>query len=1383
MKFKTTLFLAVSLFFVLNIQAQVIEKNFRIGNYTITQSGNYQFISFENALLTGKTGEPVLPYFDVSLMLPPGHSAEKIEFSGSELTRMDGTFQLYPKQYVQPVSKGKSGVFARNEAVYTSNEPYPAVQTGTLSTQFMNGYSIGMTTFTPVIYYPASGQVFYYKSISIKLSAKRTAEAEMALENLNTSAPVLNRLAHTVQNVDLASYYPQKDSRTGEYDMIIITSQQYQNAFQEIIDLYKYRGIQAQVVTTQSIYSSMTGTDNQDKIRNYIKQEYQNNGVTTVMLAGDVDIVPYRGFYCHVQSSSVYEDSNIPSDLYFSALDGNWNTDGDGKWGEIGEDDLLPEVSVARFSFSNQSELTKMIHKTISYQASPVLGEFQRPIMAGEHLWDNPLTYGCDYLDLLVGVRNDNGYTTTGYPENYNFQWMCDENGTWSKTQLIQKINQGSQFIHHSGHSNSTYTMRMDISDVTNNNFSQVNGVIRNYSLVYSHGCICGAFDDSDCIGERFMTIDNFAVAGALNSRYGWFNEGQTEGPSAHLHREFVDALFDWKENHIGMAHLISRTQTAAWVNAPGQWEEGALRWCFYDCNILGDPALRIWTDEPITIQASFQPTLPVGVPSFEVSVVSNGTPVQGLVCMFVKDGVIHGQAYTNASGTAVIEFSEPVINVGEAQIYISGYNCQLQEFPVMVVPNSGSYVVTNTFTLIDYHNGLMDYGEDILLTLEMKNVGTVMANNVNVTISTTDEYITITDATASYGNIAPGATAIVDYGFAFSVADNLPDHHYVTFQVVATDGTTDWNSIITIEGHAPVLEMGDFLIMDNSGNGNGKLDPGETAQIVITAENSGSSEAIQVMGTLTSQSPFITIVSSDPQPFGNITGSGSANAEFTVSAAQNTPAGNMAQFNLALNASLGITGSGSFQIVVGQIPVVIIDLDGNHNSGNVMQQTMNSMGISAQYTTSFPADLNLYTSAFVCLGIYSDNHTLTDAEGQALADFLNNGGSVYMEGGDTWYYDEQTPVHAMFGINASGDGSSDLGTIVGQTNTFTQGMTFTYTGDNNWIDHIDGVAPAVTIFKNQSPAYGNAVFNSTATYKTIGASFEFGGLGGTDATKQELMQKYLENLEVIQVGPTANFTGTPNQVCAGNTVQFSDYSIGTVVSWSWTFEGGNPGTSNLQNPVVAYANAGIYDVTLTVSDGTNSNTITKNDYIHVNGIPAQPGTISGPADVCQGETSTFNIPQIPYASSYDWTLNPSNAGTITVTGNSCNITWSNSFAGTASLKVCGMNTCGTGPWSAELPVIVMNCVGIADISMDKMIQISPNPSDGLFTVTLNGIKDPSTQLTVESLTGERLYSDMIGQTGNQIQKVLDLTHLSGGVYLISISNTSLLNHKKLVIR
>ena len=73
------------------------------------------------------------------------------------------------------------------------------------------------------------------------------------------------------------------------------------------------------------------------------------------------------------------------------------------------------------------------------------------------------------------------------------------------------------------------------------------------------------------------------------------------------------------------------------------------------------------------------------------------------------------------------------------------------------------------------------------------------------------------------------------------------------------------------------------------------------------------------------------------------------------------------------------------------------------------------------------------------------------------------------MEGGDTWYYDTQTAVHPMFKITGISDGTGDLGTLQGQTGSIAQGMTFTYSGENSYIDHIAAVSPAVLMFNNVS--------------------------------------------------------------------------------------------------------------------------------------------------------------------------------------------------------------------------------------------------------------------------------------------------------------------------
>jgi hypothetical protein len=83
---------------------------------------------------------------------------------------------------------------------------------------------------------------------------------------------------------------------------------------------------------------------------------------------------------------------------------------------------------------------------------------------------------------------------------------------------------------------------------------------------------------------------------------------------------------------------------------------------------------------------------------------------------------------------------------------------------------------------------------------------------------------------------------------------------------------------------------------------------------------------------------------------------------------------------------------------------------------------------------------------------------------------------------------------------------------------------------------------------------------------------------------------------------PVGDFQAAVFQVDAGNTVQFNDQSSNNPTAWSWTFTGATPNTSNDQNPTITYNQAGVYDVTLIVSNANGTDTITKSCYISVEG-------------------------------------------------------------------------------------------------------------------------------------------------------------------------------------
>lgn len=371
------------------------------------------------------------------------------------------------------------------------------------------------------------------------------------------------------------------------------------------------------------------------------------------------------------------------------------------------------------------------------------------------------------------------------------------------------------------------------------------------------------------------------------------------------------------------------------------------------------------------------------------------------------------------------------------------------------------------------------------------------------------------------------------------------------------------------------------------------------------------------------------------------------------------------------------------------QAPILVLDLDEDSSSAPVIGETLDELDAEYETLTFFPADLSVYEGIFVCLGIYSANHVLSNAEGQQLADFLNLGGSIYMEGGDTWYYDAPTAVHPMFSLIGTADGSGDLGTINGLVDTFTEDMSFNYIGENSWIDHLEPISPAFTILENQNPPYGTAIAYDSETYKTIGSSHEFGGLsdGTSPSTKVELMEAYLEFLD-ITLSPEASFFSSDTLICKNDVVYFFDQSGGNIISWNWIFEGATPTTSSSQNPVVAYPVAGAWDVFLEVSDGIESSTLYLNEYIQVGTIPSAAPTPAGISLLCAswGNTS-YTTTGMTGITEYDWIVDPPEAASISGAGLNVTLVWEPDFLGQADLMVAGINYCGVGDYSDPLTI------------------------------------------------------------------------------------------------
>jgi PKD repeat protein/subtilisin family serine protease len=158
-------------------------------------------------------------------------------------------------------------------------------------------------------------------------------------------------------------------------------------------------------------------------------------------------------------------------------------------------------------------------------------------------------------------------------------------------------------------------------------------------------------------------------------------------------------------------------------------------------------------------------------------------------------------------------------------------------------------------------------------------------------------------------------------------------------------------------------------------------------------------------------------------------------------------------------------------------------------------------------------------------------------------------------------------------------------------TTSVTQGQTVTFTdastnAPTSWSWTFTGGVPASSTDQNPTVTY-----NTPGTYAvTLNATNQYGT--GT-FTKTDY-------ITVLSGKPVADFSASSTDIAAGGTVTFTDASTNNPTSWSWTFAGGTPASSSVQNPTVTYSTAGTYAVTLTATNSYGNGTITKNGYITV---------------------------------------------------------------------------------------------------------------------------------------------------------------------------------------
>ena len=633
-------------------QAAVITQTLEFAEPLVSTSDGLSIVVVEGAPLFGNPGQPLVPTRQLAILLPQGEAVARVRVTAPEEREIPLTSPLRWAQPDTPISEATRpiGQTARDVAIYDGDLPFPRARAVHITTETFRGYNVAYLRVYPVVYLPAERLVRYAPRLEV--TVETTPDEYLRQRSAATLRPHVRRDATKVRKqVDnwaaLETYLMGGAPRLGSgipdagetFPYVIITHDTLEVAFEPLKDLKDSQGLTTKIVTVDSIAAYYSGDDLQEKIRAFIYDAYQDWGAEYVLLGGDEEVIPERGLYAfYINPFSppppdTLTDDDIASDLYYGALDGTWNDDDDDLWGEAGEWDLDPEVSVGRVSVNDTTQARKILDKLIKYQTSPVADQIQRAIMVGQQM-DGWPTWGGDYKEEIRTGATTYGDTTAGFPGSYDIATLYEKDGEWTADELIDSLNAGYHIVNHLGHSVPSTVMKIN-RDMADTSFTN-DGESESYFIVYSQGCYAATFDGTrpgggylpggDCIAEHFTFNEYGAVAFIGNTRSGMYKAQSTNGASQRYDRQFFDALFGEGITAIGQALDDSRRDNIALVDsAGGTYPQGAARWIHYTLVLLGDPSMKIWTVPPDSLQVEHAEAVYVGQDTLEVTVKDEG--------------------------------------------------------------------------------------------------------------------------------------------------------------------------------------------------------------------------------------------------------------------------------------------------------------------------------------------------------------------------------------------------------------------------------------------------------------------------------------------------------------------------------------------------------------------------------------------------------------------------------------------------------------------------------------------------------------------------------------------------------------------------------------
>lgn len=1227
-------------------------------DFSVIQNLNtdYSQIVIANYAKTDQIGYPSLPVYRKLMEIPVGARMKvkilSYDLKEYKLEEYGIVNNIFPCQ--GPQSKcSEDEQFVIDIDVYQKNAFIKSKLADAKIIGSMRSQRLALVEVSPFEYNPVEGVLRVYNNLQFEVvfeNADYSATNEMKTKYYSPyftgmQQSVLNYIPNS--NRENLTQYPVK--------YVIVSDPMFETSLQPLIEWKKQKGF-----NVVEAYTDEIGTT-KEAIKTYLQTLYDNGTVedpapSFVLFVGDINQMP------------TYDNGNGVTDRNYVEYTG----------------DLLPEIFYGRMSAETADQLDVIIGKTLQYE---------------QYTMPDPT-----YLDEVVmvagvdsGYGNDwaNGQINYG-TENYfnedndiiSHTYLYPESGSQS-SQIHQDISNGVTFANYTAHCSPSgwadpSFVISDIANLANQD---------KYGLLIGNCCSSSEYQTT-CFAEEIVRAENKGAVGYIggsNSTYWdedyYFGVGVgtiSEDPPAYeesslgnYDRSFHSHGEDFGEWYTTMDQVIFAGNLAVLEGSPGSAE---YYWDIY--NLIGDPSLMIYFSNPDVMPVTHDDVITIGQTSFTV----NTAPFAYLALN--KDGINYATALADENGVAELVF-DGFTTPGYAELVITAQNYQPWIEDILVFAPDGPFCIYESYILQDdsLGNGNVkaEFDEDVFLNINIKNYGTEDANGVVASLSSDNEYVTLIDTSEDYNTIAVDESEGIDYGFHIKLANNIPDQMQITFNLSITDqNDSTWTSNFKITSYAPCLNASNLTIDDNyGGNGNGLLDPGETAILTFKTKNTGHCIIDNVTASLQPYNQYVTVISGDTiiPTLGLIMPSYTS---FEVIVDEDAPEGIFAEMHYQLQAA----GYDEMSIYYPKISQLLEDWE----SGNFSKFQWQSSGDEPwQIISEYPFE-----------GFYH----------AASGDIGNDQTSEFYIQYEVMGFDS-----IRFEKKISSEQDYDYLIFYIDNNEKAK-----WSGSQPWTEEVFAVSPGIHTFK--------------WSYEK-----DYSQTGGSDKAWVDYISLPTMMVTTVFAGSDDYSCQNSEYICQGTATNYD--SIWWTTSGSGSFENINSLNANYIPSDDDILNGNI-QLMLNVLD---VDSLTDSDEMNLTfvSIPDKASTPDGDVivDLENTPTTDYEIESIPSAVTYNWQLYPQWAGTID--GNSTNITvnWNLEYDGETWLKVAGINDCGMGEYSDSL-LIMVNPVGINSANAESNLLVMPNPNTGNFKVQISRTNENTAEVVLINNLGQEISKQVL---------------------------------------